>query len=189
MTIFELRDDYRTTFHKALDLLQLTEEDIASVTSYYELFAKLALPERSWALAAVEVYKHFLYRHTAQRVCCSRDIYELMEPCLRGIENEECWVVLMGNANKVLKKIRLSVGGIDRTVIDVRLVLREAVRASASALALLHNHPGGSRLPSREDNQLTSRLKQACEVIGIRLFDHLIFTDTGFYSYADEGRL
>ena len=79
--------------------------------------------------------------------------------------------------------------GISGTAVDVRVILKEALTASASAFALIHNHPSGSLRPSREDDRLTKQVQQASEIMNIRFIDHLIFTNDNFYSYNDEGRL
>jgi DNA repair protein RadC len=84
---------------------------------------------------------------------------------------------------------RVAIGGISEVVADVRLVLREAIMARATAVVLCHNHPSGSIHPSRHDDSLTDRLRQACEVMNIRFIDHVIVTDGRYYSYVDEGRL
>ena len=112
-----------------------------------------------------------------------------MKPCLTDLAVEECWVILLNQASRMIKKVRISIGGLSATAVDVRVILKEAITASASAMALVHNHPSGSVRPSREDDLLTKNLNQAAELMNIRLIDHLIFTDAAYYSYCDEGRL
>ena len=112
-----------------------------------------------------------------------------MKPCLSDLSVEECWVILLNQASRMIKKIRISIGGISGTAVDVRVILKEALTASASAFALIHNHPSGSLRPSREDDRLTKQVQQASEIMNIRFIDHLIFTNDNFYSYNDEGRL
>lgn len=189
MTKFELKDDYRTAVSEALGLLGLSQNDVHSATTYHELFANLTPAKQRLALAAVEVYKQFSFRERSATIWSSRDIYDLMKPHLQDVGQEESWVVLLNMANKCMKKVRISVGGIDSTIVDVRLVLKEAICASASALVLVHNHPSGSLRPSSADDRLTERLQKACEVMSVRLNDHIIFTDNGYYSYSDEGRI
>ena len=72
---------------------------------------------------------------------------------------------------------------------EIRLIIREALLKRATVLALCHNHPSGSLRPSAEDDRLTDRLSNSCKMMGIRLLDHVIVTDAGFYSYCEEGRL
>ena len=84
---------------------------------------------------------------------------------------------------------RVATGGITEVVADVRLVLREAILGRATSIIVCHNHPSGSVCPSRHDNLLTDRLRQACELMNIRFMDHVIVTDGKYYSYADEGKV
>ena len=189
MTKFELHEDYRTAANEALQVLGVNREDIDTATNYHELFANLTPAKKRLALAVIETYKMFSYRERKEQIYCSKDIFEVMKPCLTDLAVEECWVILLNQANRMIKKVRISIGGISNTAVDVRVILKEAITASASAMALVHNHPSGSVRPSREDDLLTKNLNQAAELMNIRLIDHLIFTDAAYYSYCDEGRL
>ena len=102
---------------------------------------------------------------------------------------EECWVLLLSQASKVIDEVGISTGGLTGTSVDVRCILREALLKRASAVALCHNHPSGSIRPSREDDILTRQVEQASQCMNIRFVDHVILTDGAFYSYADEGRI
>lgn len=119
----------------------------------------------------------------------SRDVYNYFHPKLADQPVEELWVMLLNNACKLIDARRVATGGITEVVADVRLVLREAIMGRATAIALCHNHPSGSVRPSHHDDMLTDRLRQACELMNIRLTDHIVLTDGRFYSYADEGRI
>ena len=102
---------------------------------------------------------------------------------------EECYVLLLNNMNKVIDRVKVGSGGYTGTTVDIRFVLREALMKRATAVALCHNHPSGSLRPSIEDDKLTKNMASACVVMNIRFLDHIIFTDRGYYSYMDEGRL
>ena len=102
---------------------------------------------------------------------------------------EECWVLLLNQASRVIDRVRIGQGGLASTVVDVRCVLREALLKRASSLVLCHNHPSGNIAPSREDDRLTQSLFQAAQTMNIRMLDHVIISDGAYYSYADEGRL
>ena len=119
----------------------------------------------------------------------ARDLYNHFHPKLADQPVEEFWVMLLNNACKLMDARRVATGGITEVVADVRLVLREALLGRATSIVLCHNHPSGSTRPSRHDDLLTDRLRQACEVMNIRLMDHVIVTDGRFYSYADEGKV
>lgn len=119
----------------------------------------------------------------------ARDLYNHFHPKLADQPVEEFWVMLLNNACRVIDSRCVATGGITEVAVDVRLVLREAILGRATAIVLCHNHPSGNVRPSRQDDQLTDRLRQACDLMNIRLMDHIVLTDGRFYSYADEGRL
>lgn len=102
---------------------------------------------------------------------------------------EEFKVLLLNRANRVLGIYPLSTGGITGTVADVRLVLVAALKAMASSIILSHNHPSGSTIPSRADEELTMKIKEAASLHDIKVLDHLILTSEDYFSFADEGLL
>ena len=142
-------------------------------------------------LAASELGKRRKEEKVEERVAIlsSKDVYECFYPLMCDLPTEECWVLLLNQASKIIDKIRISTGGLNATAVDVRCILREALLKRASAIALCHNHPSGSIRPSREDDRLTQQVNQASQCMNIRLVDHVILTDGAFYSYADEGRI
>ena len=97
--------------------------------------------------------------------------------------------VALNNASRVIKKVRVSVGGITQTAADVRLIMRILVEVSATQFVVVHNHPSGNKQPSRDDKNITERLKKAGEVFDIRLIDHVIIAGDTYYSFSDEGIL
>ena len=119
----------------------------------------------------------------------SADIFAYMTPRLKGTPVEECHAILLNNHLRVVGCKLISRGGITGTVVDVRLVLREALLCNATHLALCHNHPSGNPQPSGEDDRLTQKLKAAAATMDLRLIDHIILTDEAYFSYQDEGRL
>lgn len=98
-------------------------------------------------------------------------------------------LVLLNRANKVLGITTISEGGMDGTVVDVRLILQTALLVHSSKIIIAHNHPGGALFPSKHDDAITKKIKEAANVLDITLLDHIIVTGEGFYSYADEGKL
>ena len=98
-------------------------------------------------------------------------------------------MIALNNASRVIKKVRVSVGGISQTAADVRLIMRILVEASATQFVVVHNHPSGNRQPSRDDKNITERLKKAGELFDIRLMDHVIIAGETYYSFSDEGIL
>ena len=142
-------------------------------------------------LAASELGKRRKEEAIEERpaILSSRDVYQCLHPLMCDLPTEECWVLLLNQANKLIDKVKISAGGLNATAVDVRCILREALLKRASAIALCHNHPSGSIRPSREDDLLTKQVVQASECMNIRLVDHVILTDGAFYSYADVGRI
>ena len=108
---------------------------------------------------------------------------------MANLEVEESWAIFMNMASRVIKSQRISKGGLSSTAVDVRVILKEALLCNAVSIALVHNHPSGAIRPSREDDRLTKSLADACNILNIRLIDHVIVADGSFYSYADEGRI
>ena len=102
---------------------------------------------------------------------------------------EEFKVLFLSRANRVLQILPVSQGGITGTVADPRLILAGAIKVAACAMILVHNHPSGNLKPSRADEELTSKIKEAAKYFDIKILDHLIITSEGYYSFADEGLL
>lgn len=99
-------------------------------------------------------------------------------------------VLLLNQANKIIGYTTISDGGLTATVVDVRVVMQAALVTNATSIILAHNHPSGNIYPSSQDDSLTKRIKSACELMDIRLLDHIIVTPfDSFYSYCNEGRL
>ena len=143
-------------------------------------------------LAACELGKRRQMEHAEERpdMGSPTAIYNLMHPRMQDLDVEEAWIILMNQNYRLIKDpIRISHGGISETAVDVRIIVKEALLANATIMALCHNHPSNSIRPSREDDALTQRVKKACEVMRIHLLDHLIITDGQYYSYNEKGRL
>lgn len=142
-------------------------------------------------MAALELGKRRNLQERPERpaIRTSRDIYELFYPLLCDLPNEEFWILLLNPACRVVNQVRISRGGLDQTTADVRTILREALLARATQLALVHNHPSGNTQPSTDDIRLTQKVQQAAQVMNIRVLDHVIVCDGAYYSFSDEGRL
>ena len=119
-------------------------------------------------------------------VSSPRMVFRMMLPLLRGMDHEECWVLFLNRANYVLGKEKVSVGGMESTVVDVKMILRRAIERKASGVILVHNHPSGSALPGQADIRQTGLLKKALQTCDIQLIDHVIIAEDSWYSFADE---
>ena len=116
-------------------------------------------------------------------------IYDYMRPIMQDLDTEEAWIILMNQNYRLIKEERLSHGGITETLVDVRLIVKEALLNNATIVALCHNHPSDNARPSKEDDRLTERVKKACELMRIYLLDHVIVTESSYYSYREKGRM
>ena len=137
-------------------------------------------------------YKTKVKASQRPKVSSSKEVYQLLLSIYdrNTIELKEYFkVVLINQANKVLGVHNLSEGGIDGTYADVRQIIQIAILSNAVGIILSHNHPSGNTTPSPNDRRLTTAIKQACDIINIRLIDHLIVTPESYYSFGDEGDL
>ena len=116
-------------------------------------------------------------------------LYNHMHPVMQDLDVEEFWLLLMNQNYHLIKKLRIAHGGISEVSVDIRILMREAVVANATIIAVCHNHPSGSLRPSAQDDALTDSIKEACRVMRLKFMDHVIITDGAYYSYHEEGRL
>jgi len=123
----------------------------------------------------------------ATQVTSSKDIHGIMHPILADLDHEQFWILYLNHANRVVHKMQLSKGGISQTIVDTRLVLKKALELNATGMILAHNHPSGTLKASKSDIQTTEKLQNAAKSMDMRVLDHLIFTDGGYYSFADSG--
>ena len=119
----------------------------------------------------------------------TRKAAEIAIPLLRNLTHEECWVIYLNQANRLISKEKISSGGVSGTVIDMRIVLKSAISKLASGLILIHNHPSGQLQPGAQDREQTMMLREAAAIFGIRLLDHLIIAGNRYYSFAEDGSI
>ena len=124
-----------------------------------------------------------------KRIVSGRDVYEYFHPIINDLPYEELWMLLLNRANKIIDRTKISQGGVSETIVDIRLILKPAIVSLASSIILCHNHPSGHVIPSKQDDILTHRLKEATIVLNINLLDHVIIAEDLYFSYADENRI
>ena len=124
-----------------------------------------------------------------KKISSSRDAYQILYPYLCDLNHEEIWALLLNRSNQVKRTVFFSKGGMASTVVDIRLILREALNEYASGIILAHNHPTNNCMPSEQDIQITMKLKEAAKLMEINLLDHIIVCDDKYYSFADENML
>lgn len=177
----------REVFKKAdCDLTRLhnlTEKDLCSIpnigkTKAKSIFASLELGRRI-SMAIPE----------RDDLSSSVALFNLMRPKVQGLQYEEFWIILLNQNCKMLKVEKISTGGLTEVAADIRVMMKEALLNNATVIACCHNHPSGSIHPSRQDDQLTERIRKACETMRLYFLDHIIIGDGEYYSYRDKCRL
>lgn len=123
------------------------------------------------------------------QIKCSADIYSYIRGRLEEEPREHFVVLTLSRSNRITGCYKVSEGGTTATVVDVKLLMKEALERLAENIVLVHNHPSGNLKPSLQDIDLTRRIKGAAELFGIRVLDHIIIGRSGYYSFSDEGKL
>lgn len=198
---FEICSEFRTmdmaelayilTNRESVSMMVKEEEVVYGNTcTLRDIIADMTPARRRVALAAIEFHRRgqalFVKSPT---ITSSNDIFKLMSPVLTDLEVEEAWVLFLNPANKLIRKQRISIGGLSATQVDVRVILKEALLCNAVAFCLIHNHPSGNIHPSASDDRLTRMVFEAGNTLNIKLLDHVIVGNDKYFSYADEGRI
>ncbi len=141
-------------------------------------------------LAACELGKRRQMESPEERpdLSSATRIYNLMRPVMQDLDVEEFWVLLLNQHYRLIKRVRISHGGITETAVDIRIIIREAVMANSTIMAVCHNHPSGNLTPSRADEELTRTIRHACQLMRIHFLDHVIITDGEYYSFHEAGK-
>lgn len=199
MKNYELMDGYRAlsdseiayrvtnSMQTAQEINRLLKSD--NKVTIYDVVEMLTPARMEMAFALLELFQRISAKKLTEKIRASKDAYNLMKPVMDGLEVEECWCIFLNQSLNVTAKVRISKGGFSSTQVDVRVILKSALKYNATAMVLIHNHPSGNPKPSVEDDRLTQTISQAGKVMNIRLTDHVIYTEGNYYSYADEGRL
>lgn len=142
-------------------------------------------------MAAVELGKRRQREKLEERrdMGSAQAIYELIHSKVQDSDVEEAWIVMMNRNYKLIDYKCISHGGITETAVDVRIIIKEALLKNATVVALCHNHPSNNPRPSRDDDRLTEKVKNACDTMRILFLDHIIVTDGAYFSYSESGRL
>ena len=144
-------------------------------------------------VAEVElIYKSKVKASERPQICSSRDAYQILiqawdENKIEFVEQFK--VLLLNRAHKVLGIYDVSTGGVSGTVADPKIIFVAALKANACGLVISHNHPSGNLKPSRQDEELTQKIKYGSQLLDIKLLDHVIITNETYFSFADEGLL
>ena len=141
--------------------------------------------------AAVELGRRLQSRPLAPgtRFTSSREVFLHYEPRLRDLKKEVFFALLLDGKNRILRECRVSEGSLTASLVHPREVFRPAIREAAAAVLFVHNHPSGDPMPSQQDIEVTLRLKQTGNLVGIAALDHVIVGSEGFVSLAERGIL
>ncbi len=182
--------------------LELSRAILSSVENNLRALGKLELPDLTRVngigkaravtiLAALELGRRRAYAPGPEkiRIASSKDAFRIFQPMLGDLPHEEFWILLLNRSNSVIDKICISKGGITGTVIDTRLILKQALDRLTSGIILCHNHPSGNLDASEADKKITEKIKKAALYMDINLVDHIIIGEDNYYSFADSGIL
>ena len=189
-TIFSVKDSDFRTYSTAELIKEVASKEInkQEAFSLEEVLNSLTPAKRKFAKMIVELSRRTDIKERFS-VTSSREVYRYFKPILGSLEYEEFWVVFLNQSNKVIRRMRISSGGISETAVDIRLILKNAIQCNASGMILAHNHPSGNNRPSSADDNFTKKIKEASRLMDIRVLDHLIICEESFFSYADEGKI
>lgn len=182
-TLQKARGILNLTDGNIIGISKLTTKQIREVTNFTEQKANAVL-------AACELGRRAQIEESNNiNLGSAYGIYNFMKPRIGRLDHEEVWVMLMDNAFNLKKVKKISSGGLTETAFDVRVILKEALLNNSTVIAVAHNHPSGNKRPSKDDDGVTRKLQQACDTMRIKLIDHVIVTDLGYYSFSEEGKL
>lgn len=187
---------------KTLSAVDLAKQILSSVENNLNALAKLSVKDlmkfngigEAKAISIVSALELGRRRKSEEIqkkpiIRSSQQVFELMIGDLADLRHEEFWVIFLKRNNEVIRKQRISSGGISGTVADCRLIFKYGLDELASSIILVHNHPSGNLKPSEADIRFTNKMKEAGQLLEIVVTDHLIVTDSGYFSFTDEGML
>lgn len=123
------------------------------------------------------------------QISSSKDAYQILKFHLAELRTEEFWAIFLNQSNKVIHISQLTQGGINQSIVDIRILFKNALDHFATGIIVAHNHPSGNLKPSSEDIHITKKIKEAGVLMNIQLLDHLIITQNSYLSFADENLL
>lgn len=138
---------------------------------------------------ALEIGRRKAAQEVPERVqiSCSKDSYNLLQPVLADLQTEQFWVVFLNQNNRVITKMGLTSGGINQSVVDIRVLFKHALDHLATGVIIAHNHPSGNLQPSSHDINITKQIEKAGDLLQIKLLDHIIVAQNSYFSFADQG--
>ena len=167
------------------NLIELSKQSVEQLTKIKGIGEAKALSIK----AALELGHRRRLSETSVKptIISSKQSFEIIHPILSDLQYEQFWALLLNNANKFIKTIMISDGGTAASVVDPKKLFRLAIENNATAMILAHNHPSGQLRPSTSDSEITKKLVEGGQLLGIRVLDHLIVSSEKYISFADEG--
>ncbi len=182
--------------------VELARRILNSVDNSWNNLSLLSIPElikfkgvgeaKAISIAtALEIGRRKASQDVPERVqiSSSKDAYHILSPFLADLRTEEFWALFLNQNNRILSKSQLSSGGINQSIVDVRILFKTALEHCATGIIIAHNHPSGNLKPSAEDLKITKQIAEGSKLLNIQLLDHLIITQSSYLSLADEDLL
>lgn len=162
-----------------------------SVTDFTNRYKGVGMAKATSIIAAIELGRRRALAAAKEEpaLTSSENLYGYLRPLLGDLEHEEFWVIALTSACRVKSCERLFSGGIESTIIDIRMVFRKVLELKACSIMIAHNHPSGNNRPSSQDIALTNKVREAGRILDITLLDHIIVCPDRYYSFADNGML
>lgn len=185
----------RSAVDVSKELLNSVENDLEKLselnTNQLTRIKGVGLAKAITITAALELGRRsrFSDKNQKQIISCSRDAYQYFYKYLSDLQQEQFFILLLKRNNKVIKHKQISAGGISGTIVDPKSIFKHAIEELASSIILCHNHPSGNLKPSQADIDLTNKLVNAGKLLDISVIDHIIFTNSAYFSFADENLL
>lgn len=186
----------------SMSAVELSKQILSSVENNLNNLAKLSVKDLQkfkgigeakaiTIVAAMELGRRRKATEILQKpiIRSSKDVYSYILSDLQDLPHEEFWVILLNRSNKIISKHQISSGGVSGTVADPKLIFKIAIENLATSVILVHNHPSGNLQPSDADKRLTKKMKDSGILLDLPIIDHLIITDSSYFSFADEGLL
>ena len=179
-----------TKNENAVDLSNrlLSHFDLLSTSSLSELqkLKGIGVARACQLLALFEFSKRFnSSKVIGKKISCSKDVYDFVKSKMVDLDKEHFVVLLLDSKNRVLKEVLVSIGILNSSLVHPREVFKQAIKESANSIILVHNHPSGDVTPSKEDYEVTTKLREVGELMGIRVLDHVIVGSEGYYSFNE----
>ena len=200
-TVFEVNDVYRVMENSELIYTLTNSEKLKREEYKYEqmeieglclsdVLETLTPSRKKVAYAAIELYKRLKEGQVeSPALLSSNNVYKTMHPVLCDIATEEMWVLLLNSSSKLIRKVRISCGGINTAPVDIRVIMKQALYYNAVSFIMVHNHPSGDPEPSQEDIYLTKAMTEAGKIMSIPVLDHCIIGLGRYISLKERGEI